>query len=298
MSSPSESPLEGRVAVVTGATSGIGQETALGLAARGLHVVLVGRDPARAEEALRDVRARSGSEAVEVRLADFASLDAVRGLARELREAFPAIHLLVNNAGVVMSRRETTVDGYETTLAVNHLAPFLLTNLLRERLLAAGQARVVTLASNAHKFVGGFDFDDPMSEGKFGFPGAVTGLRVYGMSKLANILFNLELARRLEGSGVTANAVHPGAVATRLGTNNGGLGVFAQSFLRHFVKTPEQGAATSLHVATSPGLEKTSGRYFADCREIKPSAAARDSQVAARLWRESAEWVGLEEAAA
>ena len=152
-------------------------------------------------------------------------------------------------------------------------------------------------ASDAHKFVSGFDFDDPMSERGFGFPSVLNGMRVYGMSKLANVLFTAELARRMQGTGVTTNAVHPGAVATRLGRNNGMLGEALVGLLRYFVKTPEQGAATSLHVATSPGLEQTSGRYFADCREQRPSAAGRDAEAAARLWRESCRWVGLDEAA-
>ncbi len=285
--------LDGRIALVTGATSGIGQETAVGLAARGAQVVLVGRDRARAEAARKDVTERTGNSRVDVLLADFASLEAVRGLAREFCERYPALHLLVNNAGLVMRERVLTVDGYEMTLAVNHLAPFLLTHLLRERLLASGPARVVNVASDAHKFTGGFDFDDPMAERGFGFPTVVTGLRVYGRSKLANILFTAELARRLEGTRVTANAVHPGGVATRLGTNTGALAKIAQLPMRLFGKTPEQGAATSLYVATSPELANTSGRYFAECREHQPSSAASDGDAARRLWNLSCDWVGV-----
>jgi NAD(P)-dependent dehydrogenase (short-subunit alcohol dehydrogenase family) len=286
--------LEGRIALVTGATSGIGQETALGLAARGAHVVLVGRDRARAEAARKDVTERSQNPHVDVLLADFASLDAVRGLAREFGERYPRLDLLVNNAGLVMRERILTADGYETTLAVNHLAPFLLTHLLRERLLASESARVVNVASDAHRFVGGFNFDDPMSERGFGFPTVVTGLRVYGMSKLANILFTIELARRLERTRVTTNAVHPGGVATRLGTNaTGMLGKLIPLAMRPFMKTPEQGAATSLYVATSPAVAQTNGRYFADSREREPSSGARDANAAQRLWNLSCEWVGV-----
>jgi len=286
--------LEGRIALVTGATSGIGQETALGLAARGAQVVLVGRDRARAEAARKDVSERSGNPRVDVLLADFASLDAVRGLAREFCDRYSALHLLVNNAGIAMTERVLTVDGYESTLAVNHLAPFLLTHLLRERLLASGPARIVNVASDAHKFVRGFDFADPMAERGFGFPKAVTGMRVYGMSKLANILFTFELARRLEGTRVTANAVHPGGVATRLGTNNPGLlGKLLPLAMRPFFKTPAQGAETSLHVAIAPELASTSGRYFAESREHKTTAAARDAGAALRLWNQSCEWVGV-----
>jgi NAD(P)-dependent dehydrogenase (short-subunit alcohol dehydrogenase family) len=293
--SASAPTLEGRIALVTGATSGIGQETAVGLAARGAQVVLVGRDRARADAARKDVVERSGNPRVDVLLADFASLEAVRGLAREFSDRYPSLDLLVNNAGLVMRERALTADGHETTLAVNHLAPFLLTHLLRERLLASGAARVVNVASDAHKFVpGGFDFDDPMSERGFGFPTVVTGLRVYGMSKLANILFTIELARRLEGTRVTANAVHPGGVATRLGTNTGGaLGKLVPLLMRPFFKTPEQGAATSLYVATSPDVAKSNGRYFADSREHEPARAARDDEAARRLWNLSCEWVGV-----
>ncbi len=286
--------LEGRVALVTGATSGIGQETAVGLAARGAQVVLVGRDRARGEAARKDVTERSANPRVDLMLADFASLEAVRGLAREFRERYPALHVLVNNAGLVMQERALTVDGYETTLAVNHLAPFLLTHLLREPLLAGGPARVVNVASDAHRFVArGFDFDDPMSEGGFGFPTVLTGMRVYGMSKLANILFTVELARRLEGAPVTINAVHPGGVATRLGTNTGAFGKIVSTALRPFFKTPAQGAATSLYVATAPELATTSGRYFTDCRERETTSAARDGSAARRLWNQSCEWVGI-----
>jgi retinol dehydrogenase-12 len=287
--------LEGHIALVTGATSGIGQETAVGLAARGAHVVLVGRDRARAEAARKDVSERSGNPRVDVLLADFASLDAVRGLAREFCERYPALHLLVNNAGITMTTRVLTVDGYESTLAVNHLAPFLLTHLLRERLLASGPARIVNVASDAHRFVpGGFDFADPMAERGFRFPATVNGLRVYGMSKLANILFTFELARRLEGTRVTTNAVHPGGVATRLGTNNPGLlGKLIPLAMRPFFKTPAQGAETSLYVATAPELANTNGRYFAECKERQPTAAARDAGAAHRLWNQSCEWVGV-----
>jgi retinol dehydrogenase 12 len=287
--------LEGRIALVTGATSGIGQETALGLAARGAQVVLVGRDRARAEAARKDVTERSRNPRVDVLLADFASLDAVRGLAREFSERYPALHLLVNNAGIAMTERVLTVDGFESTLAVNHLAPFLLTHLLRERLLASGAARVVNVASDAHRFVpGGFDFADPMAERGFRFPRTVTGMRVYGMSKLANILFTSELARRLDGTRVTTNAVHPGGVATRLGTNNPGLlGKVIPLAMRPFFKTPAQGAETSIYVATAPELDGTNGRYFADCKEIQPTRAAQDPGSARRLWNLSCEWVGV-----
>ncbi len=286
--------LDGRIALVTGATSGIGQETAVGLAKRGAHVVLVGRDPGRAEAARKDVTERSGNADVEVLLGDFACLDAVRELACQASERFPELHLLVNNAGVVMTERQLTVDGYETTLAVNHVAPFLLTHLLREPLLAGAPSRIVNVASDAHHFVSGFDFDDPMSERRFGFPYTLTGMRVYGMSKLANILFTNELARRTEGTGVTTNAVHPGGVSTRLGMNNGVMGQVVAAAMRPFFLTPEEGAYTSLHVATDPDLANTTGRYFANSQQKTPSTGARDRTAAERLWVETCRWAGID----
>ncbi|MEM7410710.1 MAG: SDR family oxidoreductase [Myxococcota bacterium] len=283
--------LSGRCAVVTGATSGIGQETAVGLAARGADVVLIGRDPSRAEAARADVIARSGSERISVALADFASLEAVRHLGEELTKAHEAIHLLINNAGVVMTERTLTRDGHETTLGVNHLAPFVLTRSL-ERPLRAGNARIVNVSSEAHRFAGAFDFDDPMSEHKFGFPSFVTGMRVYGQSKLANLLFNTALARRLEGTGITTHALHPGAVATRLGQNNGLLGKVTTLALRPFFLSPTEGAATSLYCATDASLAGQSGGYFADSRPKAPTPHALDAEAADRLWRESCAWVG------
>lgn len=287
--------LRGRTCVVTGATSGIGQETAVGLARRGARVLLVGRDPARAEAARHDVAARGGADPdrVEVLLADLSRAADVRALAGAILRRTDALHVLVNNAGVVNLRRELTVDGHEATFAVNHLAPFLLTNLLVPRLRESAPARVVNVASEGHR-MGSLDWNDLMSEHRYGFPALVSAMRVYGASKLANLLFTAELARRLEGTGVTANAVHPGAVATRLGvSNNGPLGSAVGTLLRPFLRTPAQGAETSLHVATAPELEKTSGRYFASCRERAPSAAARDPEAARRLWRESERLVDL-----
>jgi retinol dehydrogenase 12 len=291
----SASGLEGRIAVVTGATSGIGQETAVGLASRGAQVVLVGRDRDRAEAARKDVSERSGNPNVDVLLADFASLEAVRGLAREFCERYPALHLLVNNAGVVMTQRTLTVDGYETTLAVNHLAPFLLTHLLRERLLAGAPSRVVNVASDAHLLArSGFDFDDPMSERKFGFPGFVTGMRVYGYSKLANILFTAELAKRLAGSGVTANCLHPGVVATNIFAAFGGpTGKIFSVLLRPFMLSPADGAKTSIYLASSPEVANVTGKFFDKCREVQPAPAAQDAAAAKRLWETSAKLTGL-----
>jgi NAD(P)-dependent dehydrogenase (short-subunit alcohol dehydrogenase family) len=203
-------------------------------------------------------------------------------------DTFDRIHLLVNNAGLVNWSYSETEDGIETVWAVNHLGYFLLTRLLLDRLRESAPARIVNVASDAHKFVGGIDFDDIGHRENF------RSMRVYGHSKLANILFTRELARRLEGTGVTVNAVHPGAVATGLAQNNGGWARALTGFLGVFFKSSEQGAATSLHVATSPELEGVSGRYFAKSRETKISKAAADDAAAGRLWLLSENMTGLD----
>jgi NAD(P)-dependent dehydrogenase (short-subunit alcohol dehydrogenase family) len=273
--------MEGRVCVVTGASSGIGYATALALARLGATLALVCRDPARGAEAAETVRRETGNPDVTVLLADLSSQRAIRALAPELLARYPAIHVLVNNAGVVNLRHSTTVDGIETVFAVNHLAYFLLTLLLLDRLKASGPARVVNVASEAHRFARTIDFDDLGHERRY------RGMRVYGHSKLANILFTYELARRLAGTDVTANCVHPGAVGTRLGQNNGRVATVLTKMLRPFFRTPEQGAATSVHVASSRTLDGVTGRYFKSCREARSSAASHDVEVARRLWEVS-----------
>lgn len=273
--------LSGKTCVVTGATSGIGEATALGLAQMGARVVVVGRSRERGEASLARLRAAGSAEEVELRLADFASLGEVRRLADEILVTCPQLHLLVNNAGVVNLHRQLSVDGFEEMFAVNHLAGFALTNLLLERLIASAPARIVNVSSGAHAF-GPLDLDDLQSERSYG------AMRSYGRSKSANILFTKELARRLEGTGVTVNAVHPGAVATRLGAQNGWFGKFATGLLKPFFRTPEKGASTSIHVATAPELADVSGEYFANCRKKQPASAACDAETAQRLWEVSA----------
>jgi NAD(P)-dependent dehydrogenase (short-subunit alcohol dehydrogenase family) len=286
--------MNGRVCLVTGATSGIGQETALALAGRGAHVVMAGRNPERAESARADVVARSGSERVETLLGDLSTLSGIAQLAAEFRKRHDALHLLVNNAGIVNMSREVNSDGFEMMFAVNHLAYFSLTHQLLDLLRASAPARVVNVSSEAHRF-GTVDFEDLQSERAYkGLP-LVAAMRVYGTSKLENLLFTFELARKLEGSGVTANAVHPGAVATRLGQNNGVLGRITTGLLRPFFRTPAQGAATSVRVATAPELAAVSGEYFLNERQSKASRAARDEADARRLWDVSLELCGLED---
>ena len=269
--------------LITGASSGIGRATAIGLAQRGARLLLTGRNPERCDEALAAVQAAGGTDARMFRT-DFSRLGSVRELAAGIREHAPRLDVLVNNAAFVAVRRSLTADGYEMTFAVNHLAPFLLTGLLLP-LLNRG-ARIVNVASDAHHW-GALDFDDLHNERSY------RSLRVYGKSKTANILWNLELARRLEGSGVTANSLHPGAIRSNLG---GGQG-FAADLLRRalglFMKSPEQGAATSIYLAQSPDVEGVSGRYYADCREKQPAAYAVDGPTAERLWEVSEALAGF-----
>lgn len=278
--------MTGRVCVVTGASSGIGRATARPLARAGATVALVGRDRERGEEALAALRAESRGDAVALFLADLSSQKDIRRLAAELLERYPAIHVLVNNAGVVNLRRTLTADGIETVFAVNHLGYFLLTHLLLDRLRSSTPARIVNVASDAHKF-GTIDLDDLGSERHY------RTMRVYGASKLANILFTYELARRLAGTGVTVNCLHPGAVATRLGQNNGRVATLLTRVLKPFFRTPEQGAATSIYLASSPAVEGVSGRYFANCRERRSSRATYDTELARGLWAASARLTGI-----
>jgi len=283
-----EANLEGRTCLVTGASSGIGEETAAGLARCGARVILVARDRERGEASAARVKAKTGNAAVELLLADLASQAEIRRLAGQVLERCPALHVLVNNAAVVNLSRETTVDGYEMTFAVNHLAYFLLTRLLLDRLVESSPARIVNVASTGHKY-GQLDFDDLQSERSY------SCMRAYGTSKLANVLFTYELARRLEGTGVTANCLHPGAVSTRLGTNNGRLGRIVVPLLRPFFLTAEEGARTSIYLAASDEVENVSGKYFVKCRLKESSPESHDEALARRLWQASSQLTRLDD---
>lgn len=272
--------------MITGATSGIGKAAALGIARRGAEMVLVCRDRGRAESVQAEIFELTGSRP-EVMLADLSAQREVRSLAERFLTTGRPLHVLVNNAGLLLTRRTETVDGLETTFAVNHLAPFLLTNLLLDRLRASAPARIVTVASEAHRFAGRIRFDNLNAERSF------RGMRIYGQSKLANILFTRELARRLAASGVTANCLHPGTVATRFGTNNGGFYRFGMRLIARFIRTPEKGAETVIYLAASPGVEGVTGKYFFDCRERTPGRGARSDEDARRLWELSASMTGL-----
>lgn len=277
--------MAGRTVLVTGATSGIGRATAVGLAAMDARVLIVGRDAGRTENTAREIRASGGIAVVFV--ADLAVQSEVRRLAGEVLRREARLDVLINNAGGYWNTRQVTADGLEHTFAVNHLAPFLLTHLLLERLEAAGAGRVITVASNAHTF-GRIDFDD--LQGKRSYSGA----RAYNQSKLANVLFSYELARRLLTAAVTANALHPGLVSTAFGAADPGR---AQRLLvpalRPLMKAPAAGAATSIHLASAPGLDRTTGGYFVRSRPVRSSRHSYDERLAARLWATSADLVGL-----
>jgi NAD(P)-dependent dehydrogenase (short-subunit alcohol dehydrogenase family) len=283
---PSEWTLRDKTCLLTGATSGIGRVAALEIARLGARLFVVGRDRARGEAAVREIREQSGNGKVDLLLADLSSQQSIRGLAGEFLARGEPLHVLVNNAGVFALSRSLTVDGIETVFAVNHLGYFLLTNLLLDRLQQSAPARIVNVASDAHGW-GTIDFDDLGGERSYRW------MRIYGRSKLANILFTYELARRLEGSGVTVNCLHPGAVATRLGAQNGAIARFLIGLLRPFLRTPEAGADTVIHLAASPELEGVTGKYFVDRREGRSSRESRDPAVARRLWEVSAEMTGV-----
>jgi len=274
---PVSADLSGKTCLITGATSGIGKATALALARMGATLVLVCRDRNRGEQTRAAIRAQSAGAEVDLMLADLASQQEIRRLAGEFLTTGRPLHVLVNNAGVVNTSRSVTVDGIETVFAVNHLAYFLLTHLLLDRLQQSAPARIISVASDAHKF-GAMNFDDLQAERRY------RTMRVYGQSKLANILFTYELARRLQGTGVTVNCLHPGAVATGLGTNNGAWAKPIIKLLGLFFRSPERGAATSIYLASSPEVEGTSGKYFVDCRPRRSSPASYDEASAKRLW--------------
>lgn len=276
--------MTGKVCVVTGASSGIGYATAMALARMGATVALVCRNRERAEDARAAIVATSGNAAVEIFLADLSSLAAIRHLAHELLARYPQIHVLVNNAGILNRKRMTTIDGIEAVFAVNHLAYFLLSQLLLERLQASAPARIVNVASDAHRW-GSLDVEDLQHERSY------RPLLVYGRSKLCNLLFTRELARRIPETGVTVNCVHPGGVATGLGKNNGWFAVVIATALKPFILTAEQGADTVVYLATAPEVGSVSGKYFVKRRERQPSTAALNDEVAQRLWQVSEELV-------
>jgi NAD(P)-dependent dehydrogenase (short-subunit alcohol dehydrogenase family) len=276
----------GRTVLVTGATGGIGRATAEALSDLGARVGIVGRDRDRTERAAADIRRSTGRE-VDVFVADMSAQAEVRRLAAEVLATYPRLDVLVNNVGGYWAHRHVTADGLEHTFALNHLAPFLLTDLLLPRLRASAPARVVTVSSGAQS-MGRIDLDDLQGAEKY------DGQKAYNQSKLANVLFTYELARRLEGSGVTANVLHPGVVRTAFGQEDPVRWMkLLLPLVRPFLKSPEQGAATSVHLASAPELAGVTGTYFANKQPKKSSERSYDEQTSRRLWAVSTQLVGL-----
>jgi retinol dehydrogenase 12 len=273
--------MTGKVVLVTGASSGIGKVTARELARMGARVVCVARDQGRGEAAIAEIRAAAPSADLDLLLCDFASQRAIRALSEQIHAKHDRLHVLVNNAGAIMASRTVTEDGIEATFAVNHLGYFLLTELLLDLLKAGAPSRIVNVASGAHK-QGKLDLDDVSSERGY------SRIRAYSTSKLANILFTNELARRLEGTNVTANSLHPGAVSTNFGSSSGYF-KYLVALVRPFLIDAEKGAETLIHLASSPEVAGVSGEYFYKKKIARRSARASDPVMAARLWEVSEE---------
>jgi NAD(P)-dependent dehydrogenase (short-subunit alcohol dehydrogenase family) len=273
--------MNGKTVVITGGNSGIGKATAVALARTGAHVVITARDAARGDAAVTDIKTASGRQDVDLVLFDLASLASVRKGAAEILDRFGAIDVLVNNAGIVLSERRLSEDGFEATFATNHLGPFLLTGLLLDSIKSKAPARIVNVASTAHKGARrGLNFDDLQ------FLTNYNAMGVYSASKLENIYFTIELARRLAGSGVTANSLHPGTVATGYGRDGDTKGVlgFGIKLASPFFLSAEKGARTSIYLASSPEVASVSGQYFVKCEARTPSKAAQNAEAARRLW--------------
>jgi NAD(P)-dependent dehydrogenase (short-subunit alcohol dehydrogenase family) len=273
--------VRGKRVLITGATNGIGLAAAEELARRGASLSIVARDDARAAEAVTRIEA-AGAEVVDVLKADLTSQASVRALADEALQRYARIDVLVNNAGAVFEQREVSEDGIERTWALNHLAPFLLTELLLDRLKESAPARIITTTSDAHKGAE-IPWDDLNAEQSYG----ARGFKRYGQTKLANILFTAELARRVEGTGVTANCFHPGLVATGFNRNNSGLMRVAMTVVKPFSRSPEKGAETLVWLADSEQAGAENGGYFVDCKRAQPEPSARDMESARRLWEVS-----------
>jgi NAD(P)-dependent dehydrogenase (short-subunit alcohol dehydrogenase family) len=276
--------MNGKICLVTGGTNGIGKSTALELTRMGATVVIVGRDAQKTSEVVQEIRAASGNPNVDSLLADLSSQQEVRRLAHEFKNKYSQLHVLLNNAGAVFMQRQLSVDDIEMTFALNHLASFLLTNLLLDMIKASAPARIINVSSNAH-ITGKIEFDNLQGERRY-------SPRAYENSKLANILFTLELARRLEGTGVTVNALHPGFVATGFAKNNGKVIAALVSLLAPLVaRSPAKGAETSIYLASSPNVDGMTGKYVYDSRVISAAPQATDMVVARKLWDASNEIV-------
>lgn len=280
--------LTGTNVLITGGTGGIGRAAATGLASLGARVGIIGRDRERAVEAAAGIARESGSSAIDVFVADLSSQAEVRRVAEDILSHYSRLDVLLNNVGGFWAHRHLTADGLERTFALNHLAPFLLTALLLERLKASAPARVVTVASGAQS-LGAIDFDDLMGERRY------SGQRAYNQSKLANVMFTYELARRVGDAGVTANALHPGMTSTSFSADDPSR-LFAPlvAVIRPFMRSPAKGAETAVYLASDPALGGVTGQYFFDRRARRSNASSYDATITGRLWRESRTLVGLE----
>jgi len=284
---PLRTDLKGKVCLVTGATAGIGKITATSLAKMGAEMVIHGRDQAKAEASVRDIKKTTGNQKIHYILADYSDLGQVREMAGEFQEKYPRLDLLINNAGAFFNRRIPTTYGVEMTFLVNHLAPFLLTNLLLDPLKSSAPARILTVSSESHR-QGKMNFQD------LGFKKGYFGIKAYARSKLANILFTYELARRLEGAGVTVNALHPGHIATDIWKNNFGiLGPALKWFMSRIALTPAEGAENSVYLASSPEVAGISGKYFIKIDPGRSSPESYDPALARKLWEISERITGL-----
>ena len=278
--------MTGKTCLITGATNGIGRVTAVELAGMGAELFLLYRNKARADETLAEIRNRTGNQNVHLLGAELSSQKQIRAAAAEFLATGKPLHLLINNAGLGNTKRMLTEDGIEMVFAVNHLAYFLLTMLLLDRIKQSAPARIVNVASEAHRF-GTVNFDD------LGGARRYRTFAAYSQSKLANILFSYELSRRLAGTGITVNCLHPGGIASGLWTNNGPLAQFIMKAGRPFLKTPEQGARTTIYLASSPEVEGVTGKYYSNCREKVSSRESNDLSIARRLWDVSAQMTGV-----
>jgi retinol dehydrogenase-14 len=281
-----EKSMSGKVCLITGASSGLGRATALALANRGATVVMVCRNQAKGEAARSEIAEASGNPSVDLLLADLSSQQAIRQLVQEFQAKHEHLHVLVNSAGGIYGPRMLTVDGLELTFALDHLAYFLLANLLLDVLRHSAPARIINVTSDAHR-MGPFNFNNLQGESRY------SGLRAYGQAKLANIMFTYDLARRLEGTGVTVNCMYPGFVRTNFGRHKAGIyGLFVAVF-SPLMKTPEKGAETIIYLASSPEVEGVSGKYFINKKEARSSKASYDEAMTRRLWEVSAELTNL-----
>ena len=282
--------MNGKICLVTGGTNGIGKATAQALAQMGATVVIVGRDAQKAAQVSKEIQAASGNQNVDWLLADLSSQQDIRRLVAEFKSKYSQLHVLINNAGGTFMTRQLSVDGIEMTFALNHLAYFMVTNLLLDTIKASAPARIINVSSDAHSG-GKIDFNNLQGERSY------SGIGPYGNSKLANILFTIELARRLEGTGVTVNALHPGLVSTGFGKNNPGLLMKIMGVVIPLIaRSPEKGAETSIYLVSSPAVQNITGKYFVDCKITQPAPQASDSAVAKELWDVSAEMVCLADA--